>query len=103
MNNKKLLRSRLPLSIAVVAGALFFGGPVAAAPDLIAPYRPIDPTINFHPPGKRSRLMFDFDSIGYSEAQLASVLALYDATVSHSDRLTGLILDALEQAGVPMG
>lgn len=61
--------------------------------------RPVDSTINWHPPGKRSRLMFDFDSIGYTESQLASVLALYDAAVSHSDRLTGLILDALERRG----
>lgn len=46
MNKRNLLRSRLTLSIAVVAGALWFGGPVSAAPDLIAPYRAIDPTMS---------------------------------------------------------
>jgi len=45
MNNKKLLRSRFPLSIAIVAGALWLGGAVAAA-DLIVPYQPIDPTMS---------------------------------------------------------
>lgn len=61
--------------------------------------RPVDATINQHPQRDRSRLMFEFDSFCYSESQMASVLALYDATVSHCDRLTGLILDALERRG----
>jgi histidine ammonia-lyase len=46
MNKDNLLRSRLTLRIAVVAGALWFGGPVAAATNLIAPYQPIDPTMS---------------------------------------------------------
>ncbi|MEX2124448.1 MAG: aromatic amino acid ammonia-lyase [Woeseia sp.] len=41
MNNKNVLRSRLSLSIAVVAGAQLLGIPVAAAP-----YQPIDPTMS---------------------------------------------------------
>ena len=45
MNNKKLLRSRLPLSIAIVAGGLWLGGGVSAA-DLVVPYQPIDPTMS---------------------------------------------------------
>ena len=46
MSNKNLLRSRLTVSIAVLVGALSFGGAVAAAPDLVAPYQPIDATMS---------------------------------------------------------
>ena len=46
MSNKKLLRSRLTFSIAVVAGALWLGGSVAVAADLVVPYQPIDPTMS---------------------------------------------------------
>ncbi|MEX2124449.1 MAG: aromatic amino acid ammonia-lyase [Woeseia sp.] len=46
MNNKNLRRSRFSFRIAVVAGTLWLGGPVAGAPDLIAPYQPIDPTMS---------------------------------------------------------
>lgn len=46
MNQNNSLRSRLPFSIAVLALALWFGGPATAAPDLIAAYQPIDPTMS---------------------------------------------------------
>ena len=46
MSNNKPLRSRLDWRIAVVAGTLWFGGAVAVAADLVAPYRPIDPTMS---------------------------------------------------------
>ena len=44
MNKIIQLQSRLTSIIAVVAGALWLGEPVAAATGLTAPYQPIDPT-----------------------------------------------------------
>ena len=46
MSKKNLAHRRLTMSFALVVGALWFGEAVAAAPDLIAPYRPIDPTMS---------------------------------------------------------
>jgi histidine ammonia-lyase len=40
------MNKNCPLRIAVVAGALWFCGPVSATPDLVVPYQPIDPTMS---------------------------------------------------------
>jgi arylsulfatase A-like enzyme len=67
---------------------------------------PVDLAISRHsndrraPEGLLGRLMFEFESLDYTDHQFASMMAFYDAAVSFCDRLTGMIVDQLRASGV---
>jgi len=67
---------------------------------------PLDTAINRHAKthgrDKRSlgRLMFEFESFGYTRHQFDSAMVLYDATVSFADRQVGRIVGQLKKSGL---